>query len=84
VVLEPGTVSIFVLDNDDFGASKADLSTLTVTDPPAHGTMEVAGRNLLYDPDPAYTGSDSAAYRICSLDGVCAGASITIDVTASP
>jgi hypothetical protein len=75
---------VLVLDNDDFGGSKPDLSALTITAAPANGTMQVAGRNLVYDPNPGYTGSDSAAYRVCSLEGACAGASVTIEVTASP
>jgi hypothetical protein len=52
-------VSIHVLQNDDFGTSSVDLSTLVVAAGASHGSVTVTGQNLLYDPAPGYIGTDS-------------------------
>jgi hypothetical protein len=80
-VKEGGTVAVQVLNNDDFGGSTADLSTFTITAAPTNGTMRISGRNLIYVPNPDYRGTDRATYRICSIEGACAGASVTITVS---
>ena len=61
------TVVVAVLSNDDFGASEVDNPTLVVTSAPSHGTATVVGINIKYDPEPAYIGSDSFEYEICSV-----------------
>lgn len=73
-------VNLHVLQNDDFGGGAADLATLAVLIEPVHGTVKVAGENLLYEPAPGFTGADTMTYRVCSLVGACGSATVTVTV----
>jgi hypothetical protein len=74
------TVSIHVLQNDDFGGSFANLATLQVVAAPSHGSVTVSGENLVFKPIDGYRGPDSMSYSICSLSGSCDQATVTITV----
>ena len=74
-------VSIHVLRNDNFAGSTSDLSTLAVVSGPSHGTVNVAGENLVYQAEHGYRGTDSLTYSICSMSGSCDQATVTVNVT---
>ncbi len=75
------TVSVHVLQNDDFGGSDPDVATLTLVAGPKLGTTKVAGENITYTPGPDVTGTDSFVYSICSLAGSCDQATVVVTVT---
>jgi HD-GYP domain-containing protein (c-di-GMP phosphodiesterase class II) len=75
------SVTIQVLQNDDFAGSAPNVSTLAVVAPPAHGSATVSGQNIVYRPSDGYRGPDSFKYSICSLAGSCAQATVFISVT---
>jgi len=47
---------------------------------PEHGTVKVAGQNLLYDPADGFVGTDTMRYQVCSTLGVCDQATVTVTV----
>ena len=73
-------VSIHVLANDDFAGSAIDFATLAAVLGPEHGTVKVAGQNLLYDPADGFVGTDTMRYQVCSTLGVCDQATVTVTV----
>lgn len=75
------SVTIHVLQNDDFGGSVPNVSTLAVVAPPAHGSATVSGQNIIYRPGDGYRGPDSFRYSICSQEGSCGQATVFISVT---
>ena len=75
-------ISVHVLQNDAFGASSADSSSLAIVTAPGHGSATVTGSNVLYVPDADFVGTDSFEYTICSLLGACDRA--TVGVSISP
>ena len=74
------TVSIHVLANDDIVGGGIDIATLAVAAEPVHGTVVVAGENLLYEPTAGFTGTDTMTYQVCSTGGVCDTARVTVVV----
>ena len=59
----------------------------TVVVAPGNGTTTVeADGTITYSPTPGFTGTDSFDYQVCSTVSptVCAIATVTVDVTASP
>ena len=74
------TVSIHVLQNDDFGGSDPNLSSLAVVVAPSHGSLTVSGENLVYKPHHDYRGTDSMSYSICSQSGSCDQATVVVTV----
>jgi hypothetical protein len=75
------TVSIHVLRNDNFAGSAPDLSTLAIVASPSHGSVNVAGENVIYQAEHGYRGTDSFTYSICSVSGSCDQATVTVTVT---
>jgi hypothetical protein len=75
-------VSIHVLANDDIIGGGIDIATLAVTAEPVHGTVMVAGENLLYEPAPGFVGTDTMTYQVCSAGGACDTAVVNVTVTA--
>lgn len=68
-----------VLDNDDFGSSSADLSTLELVDLPTRGTATVADDSISYVPDFLETGgTDEFTYSVCSDAGSCDIATVVV------
>ncbi len=56
-----------------------------VTTPPSSGTARVEGRQIIYEPSPGFTGTDTFGYRICSpgTTPLCAEATVTVDVVGT-
>lgn len=85
-VIAPDNVSVSVLGNDlDPDGDPLTLNSYTQA---ANGTVTQNGNNLVYAPDPAYTGLDSFTYVICD-NGIpapvlCDTAVVYINVTANP
>lgn len=69
----------FAVNCNDFDG---DALTVTVTQPPAHGTLVVnpGGTTFTYTPDPTYTGSDSWHYAVDDGHGGTAPNITTVDV----
>lgn len=78
------TDSIDPLANDPFLPGQVDISTLTLTVPPLHGTSTwLPALGLVeYVPDPTYVGLDSVQYQVCDTSGlpICVAAWIRINV----
>lgn len=71
-------VTIAVLANDSDPDGQA-ISITTVSDPP-HGTATISGANVIYTPDPGYTGSDTFTYTIRDTMGATATATVNVTV----
>ena len=71
--------------NDTDVDGDLDLTSVSVTTPPAHGTTSVNATGVVtYTPSGSYVGSDSFVYRICDGRQVCDTATVTFNVTAVP
>jgi hypothetical protein len=78
--LESGAkANLRVLDNDG-NQGFLDPGTLEIIAPSSHAESLVRGNHIRYESDENYTGPDSLRYRICTIDGVCAVATVTIQV----
>ena len=78
---ESTPVTITVLGNDSGALNEAP----EVTTPPSSGTARVQGRQIVYEPAPGFTGTDTFGYRICSpgTTPLCAEATVTVDVVGT-
>jgi hypothetical protein len=72
-------VIIRVLAND---SGPLDLGTLKITTPPGAGSASLVGGSgkIRYDADPGTSGTDSLVYEVCTVDGVCGRASVSLNV----
>ena len=68
-----------VLANDS--DANSDPLTISAVDDPDHGTVVNQGTQLLYTPDPGYTGEDSFEYTVSDGLGSFDTAAVTITVT---
>ena len=76
------TTSLDVLNNDAVGDAPFDVTTLTIADEPAHGTVSVQASGLLdYQPDGGYVGTDAFTYRICDTADLCVLGHVTLTIT---
>lgn len=67
---KPGTpFKLDVVKNDLPGTCKLDPKSIEIVDAPEHGTVQVKGRNLLYVPEPGYSGPDQFSYTVAGKDG---------------
>jgi hypothetical protein len=59
-----------VLANDPnyLNGGEVPQGDLTIETAPAHGTVAVAGRNVLYTPQAGFTGTDTFQYRLSYND----------------
>lgn len=65
---KPGKpVKLDVLSNDGPGTFGIDRKSLTIVDPPDHGTVRVKGKTILYVPEPGYSGEDTMVYEISAI-----------------
>lgn len=75
--------SLDVLANDTQYAYSGPL-TVTIQTQPTHGTADVVGEKVSYQPTEAnYNGPDSLVYQVCDSNGdpeLCATATVSIDV----
>ncbi|MDH4335233.1 MAG: Ig-like domain-containing protein, partial [Chloroflexota bacterium] len=81
---EDTAVAIGVLANDSDPDGNLDPTSVSVTTPPAHGSVSVNPTSgvVTYTPDPNYNGPDSVVYQVCDLVGNCATATVSLTVTA--
>jgi hypothetical protein len=76
-------VTIPVTANDD--EVDGEPVMVHVVDQPKHGSVTVTrDGDVVYTPDPRYSGDDSFTYEICDPDGDCSEATVTLDVVGSP
>ncbi|QTN39610.1 tandem-95 repeat protein [Cryomorphaceae bacterium] len=78
---QPVLISLLVNDFDTDGT--IDTSSVTILSGPSNGTVSydpVTGQ-LLYSPNPGFSGVDSVQYQVCDNDGLCDTAWITITVS---
>ena len=69
-----------VLVNDD--TSILDPSTLTVLSGPDHGTFMIVGHNRIkYRSERGFAGTDTLTYQVCTPQGDCFVAMVTIEVS---
>ena len=55
--------------------------TLTVADPPVHGTADIVDGRIRYRAEPGFTGTDSFRYVVCTTDRRdCVEAGVDIEV----
>jgi uncharacterized repeat protein (TIGR01451 family) len=82
-VPEDGTTSIDVLANDTDPDGDIDPTTVSVTVPPAHGTVlvDAATGAIGYTPDPDFDGPDTFTYQVCDATALCATAVVNVTVT---
>ena len=81
VVQDSVDIPLPVLSNDVPPAGADPFTLISVTDP-AHGMAMTSGDQVLYTPDPGYTGPDSFMYTVRDANNVESTATVTIDVTA--
>ncbi|EOX4826007.1 Ig-like domain-containing protein [Vibrio alginolyticus] len=85
-LLEGGSFEVNVLGNDsdaDVGDS-FELTSVTVVDTPAHGSVNVtASGAIVYNPNENYFGGDSFTYTVADLAGAVSNAA-TVTMTVTP
>ncbi len=74
------TISVLANDSDPDG----DALTVTINQPPQHGSAVVNGVTIVYTPQANFNGADSLTYTITDSKGASAGATITITVQPQP
>ena len=75
------TVDVDVLANDSGGTAGLAAATLTVADPPVHGTADIVDGRIRYRAESAFTGTDSFRYVVCTTDRRdCVEAGVDIEV----
>jgi hypothetical protein len=77
---EDDASTIDVLANDQ--APSGGSLTLQSVNPPAHGTAQVAGNRVAYQPNPEYNGPDTFVYTV--TDGSGATSTGTVQLTVNP
>ncbi|WP_255570640.1 Ig-like domain-containing protein [Cryobacterium cheniae] len=77
---------IAVADNDSDVDGNLDVTTVSVTVAPSHGTVSVDPvlGEITYTADSLYTGTDTFTYVICDTTDRCDTAIVTVRVTAPP
>jgi hypothetical protein len=72
-------VIIRVLAND---VGQLDPSSVQVTNTPDVGQASPVGKSgqIRYDADPSFSGVDSFEYEVCTFDGACGQAIVTVTV----
>ncbi|WML91737.1 IPTL-CTERM sorting domain-containing protein [Thiothrix lacustris] len=70
-----------VLLNDTLPAEET--VTLTISEPPIHGTATISDQKIVYTQSVGYSGSDTLKYRITDKNGNTAEASIELTVQAA-
>jgi uncharacterized repeat protein (TIGR01451 family) len=69
-------ITIDVTNND----SNIDPTTITIDRNPQHGTVEIKNSEIIYTPNPNFSGTDTLTYRVCDQFNVCTTAKVTITV----
>jgi VCBS repeat-containing protein len=83
VTTNEGTpITISVLSNDT-DIDNGDTLSLDSANGALHGTLSLAGNDVIYTPNANYNGSDSFSYTIKDSDGATSTANVTVTVNAS-
>lgn len=73
-----------VLANDDAGPSSWNVRSLRIVSGPSFAASAfVQGSHIRYVADDDYTGIDTLRYEICTADGRCDRALVTVTVTVT-
>ncbi len=79
--LEDAPVTVDAAANDTDVDGNLDPATATVVADPANGTVASNGDGTFtYTPNADFNGTDSFTYQICDTTGLCAEATVTIEV----
>ncbi len=75
---EDETISVPVLAND----TDPDNDPLTVSVPqqPENGSVEVIDNEVVFTPNPGFSGTQEIPYQTCDLEGFCDEATLTVNV----
>ena len=74
-------VVVDVLGNDSDADSALDPSSVVPASLASNGTVDIVGDGtLLYTPSPDFFGSDAFGYEVCDVEGLCDGATVSVDV----
>jgi hypothetical protein len=78
-------LSIPVTVNDSTTCGALDCTSITITSPPAQGSVVRNGCNLVYTPPASFTGLVSFNYRICNntTPACCDEATVTVEVCST-
>ena len=78
-------ILIDVISNDRDQDGDLDPNTVSVTQQPGHGTATVTERgDIMYTPNPDYSGPDSLTYKVCDTTQKCATATVAVSVKSVP
>lgn len=87
LTVQNNDVTVSVLDNDSDSNGNIDVNSLTIANPPAHGTVVInSDLTITYTPDSMYIGADQFIYSVCD-DGVPCGVlcdTALVDITVLP
>ncbi len=75
-------VTLATLSNDS--DPEGDTLTITSVGMPSNGTAVISGGEIIYTPNPGFTGVDTFSYTISDGNGGTATATETVTVTAKP
>lgn len=75
------TVAANSLENSLANNASGQVTGITISQMPAHGTAKVIGSSLYYTPLPGYSGGDSIVYFATGPGGASLPATVTITVT---
>ena len=76
-VVAHGNTFLQIRANDDLAGQNPTIQIVSLA---SHGYLGNAGTSVLYDPDNAYTGSDTFTYKICT--SICSNvATVTVNVS---
>ncbi|NNL47829.1 MAG: HD domain-containing protein, partial [Acidimicrobiia bacterium] len=75
LVDEDGSVTLEIMAND-----VGTIVAVNIIVPPLNGTARVVDNQLVYTPDPEYSGTDTIRYEVCDASGNCDEAVATVTV----
>jgi len=85
--VQPDPISVAVLGNDTSMGAPLDPASLSVTLPPANGSVACALGVCVYTANPGYTGADNFSYSVCDVSQptrVCDSAVVSVTVLDAP
>ncbi len=76
-------VVVNVISNDMDIDDNLDVTSLSILSQPSNGvcTVESLTGQITYVPDEDFSGSDTFTYQICDEEGLCASATVTVNVS---
>ena len=71
-----------LLNDSDIDPGSTTLTLLSISSSPSNGTASISGNNVVYTPDPDFTGTDTVSYVV--RDQYSANATGTITISVNP